>query len=154
MAKTPQVSTLTTLWYATSLYGEKTQIAYVQSIPQLQSAREAITYGALDLVEEQQAKGSRKAETNEIEILYTEQQHKTLKELADSDESYFFFVKYPDSTINEEADSLVMYFSGAVDLSNKEIEIDGMLSDTLTIYRDSAVSESYGFPTNSTGSSD
>ena len=40
-----------------------------------------------------------------------------------------------------------MYFTGAVDLANNEIAIDDMLQDTLTIYRDSQVTESYGFPT-------
>ena len=143
---TPQTSTKTTLWYSETLIGEKKQIAYVQSIPVLQSPKEAITYGALDLEEEQQAKGRRKAETNEIVILYTEQQHKTLKVLADSDKSYYFFVKYPESTKDQEEDSLVMYFTGAIDLANNEIAIDDMLQDTMTIYRDSQVSESYGFP--------
>lgn len=145
-AGTPQVSTLTTLWYADTKEGERTQVAYVQSIPQLQSPKEAITYGALDLEEEQQAKGRRKAETNEIVILYTEAQHKKLKELADSNKSYFWFVKYPEATKDQEKDSLVMSFTGAVDLANNEIAIDDMLQDTLTIYRDSQVTESYGFP--------
>ena len=31
----PQVSTLSTLWVADSLTGEKTQVAYVQEIPAL-----------------------------------------------------------------------------------------------------------------------
>lgn len=143
---TPQTSTLTTLWYADTLEGERKQVAYVQSIPALQSPKEAITYGALDLAEEQQAKGRRKAETNEIVVLYTEEQHKALKALADSDKSYYWFVKYPDSTKGTEKDALVMYFTGAVDLANNEIAIDDMLQDTLTIYRDSQVTESYGFP--------
>ncbi len=144
---TPQTSTLTTLWYSETLTGDKKQVAYVQSIPALQSPKEAITYGALDLAEEQQAKGRRKAETNEIVILYTEEQHKTLKTLADSDKSYFWFVKYPESTKSVETAPLVMYFTGAVDLANSEIAIDDMLQDTLTIYRDSQVTECYGFPT-------
>ena len=57
----PKVSTLSTLWYASTLTGEKTQVAYVQEIPPLKSAKEPITYNALDLDEEQQAKGTRKA---------------------------------------------------------------------------------------------
>ena len=41
---TPKVSTLSTLWFATSKTGERTQVAYVQEIPALKSAKEAITY--------------------------------------------------------------------------------------------------------------
>lgn len=144
---TPQVSTLSTLWYAKTLTGEKKQVAYVQSIPELQSAKEAITYNALDLDAEQQAKGSRKAEQPSIEVLYTEQQHKEVKALADSDETYYWFIKYPDGTVSEESAPLVMYFTAQVDLTNAPIEIDDILKDTITIYRNSKVLESYGFPT-------
>ena len=142
----PQTSTKTTLWIAETKEGEKKQIAYVQSIGALKSAKEAITYGALDLDEEQQAKGRRKAETNEIVILYTEEQHKELKKYSDSDKSYYIYVKYPESTKSQEEDSLVMSFTGSIDLVGNEIAIDDMLQDTLTIYRDSEVTESYGFP--------
>ena len=61
---TPKTSTLSTLWVAETLTGERTQVAFVQEIPPLKSAKEAITYNALDLEEEQQAKGNRKAETD------------------------------------------------------------------------------------------
>lgn len=150
MINTPQVSTLSTLWYSKTLTGEKTQIAYVQSIPEIRGAREAITYNALDLAEEQQAKGGRSAEQPSIEVLYTEQQHKKVKELADSDDSYYFFIKYPDSTKDQEAGALVLYFTAQIDLVNAAIEINDMLKDTITIYRNSNVLESYGFPTAST----
>lgn len=143
---TPQVSTLTTLWYASEKTGEKTQIAYVQSIPALKEPKEAQTYNALDLESERQAKGKRPAGTIDIEVLYTEAQHKSVKALSDTDNSYYFFVKYPASTIGEESDSLVMTFSAQVDLGNSAIEIDGMLSDTITLYKNSEVEESYGFP--------
>ena len=39
-----------------------------------------------------------------------------------------------------------MSFTGSIDLVGNEIAIDDMLQDTLTIYRDSEVTESYGFP--------
>ena len=144
---TPKVSTLTTLWYSTSLTGEKTQIAYVQSIPSLKEPKEAQSYNALDMESERQAKGKRPSGTLEIEVLYTETQHKTIKGLSDSDDSYYIFVKYPTSTKANETDSLVMYFTAQVDLGNAPIEIDDMLKDTITLYKNSEVSESYGFPT-------
>ena len=86
--KTPKVSTLSTLWYADTKSGERTQVAFVQEIPALKSAKEPITYSALDLDEEQQAKGSRKAETLTIPLLFTEEQHDKLSALANSDKAF------------------------------------------------------------------
>lgn len=144
---TPKVSTLSTLWYAETLTGERTQVAYVQEIPPLKTAKEAITYNALDLEEEQQAKGSRKAETLTIPLLFTETQHDTLKALADSDEEYYWFVKMPDATASTVNKPLVFNFTGACDLSGDTIAIDDMLKENLTIYRSSKVNETKGFPT-------
>lgn len=143
----PKVSTLSTLWYASTLTGEKTQVAYVQEIPPLKSAKEPITYNALDLDEEQQAKGTRKAETLTIPILFTEEQHDGLKALSDSDEEYYWFIKLPDSTAKTSGKPLVFYFSGACDLGLDTIAIDDMLKENLTIYRSSKVDETKGFPT-------
>lgn len=143
----PKVSTLSTLWYASTLTGDKTQVAYVQEIPPLKSAKEPITYNALDLDEEQQAKGTRKAETLTIPILFTEEQHDGLKTLSDSDEEYYWFIKLPDSTAKTSGKPLVFYFSGACDLGLDTIAIDDMLKENLTIYRSSKVDETKGFPT-------
>ncbi len=143
----PKVSTLSTLWYASTLTGDKTQVAYVQEIPPLKSAKEPITYNALDLDEEQQAKGTRKAETLTIPILFTEEQHDGLKALSDSDEEYYWFIKLPDSTAKTSGKPLVFYFSGACDLGLDTIAIDDMLKENLTIYRSSKVDETKGFPT-------
>lgn len=144
---TPKVSTLSTLWYADSKSGERTQVAYVQEIPPLKSAKEAITYNALDLDEEQQAKGSRKAETLTIPLLFTEAQHDKLKALADSDDEYYWFIKLPDATASTEGKPLVFNFTGACDLGMDTIAIDDLLKENLTIYRSSKVEETKGFPT-------
>ena len=148
---TPKVSTLSTLWFGNTKTGEKTQVAYVQEIPPLKSAKEAITYNALDLDEEQQAKGSRKAETLNIPLLFTETQHDTLKALADSDNEYYWFVKLPDATAVTSGKPLVFNFTGACDLANDTIAIDDLLKETLTIYRSSSVEETKGFPTANNG---
>ncbi len=144
---TPKVSTLSTLWYSETKTGERTQIAYVQEIPPLKSAKEAITYNALDLEEEQQAKGSRKAEVLTIPILFTEKQHDKLKELSDSDKEYYWFIKLPESTASTSGKPLVFYFTGACDMGLDTIAIDDMLKENLTIYRSSKVEEAKGFPT-------
>ena len=143
----PKVSTLSTLWYGTTLTGERTQVAYVQEIPALQSAKEAITYNALDLDEEQQAKGTRKAETLTIPLLFTEDQHDTLTALADTDTESFWFTKLPDATASTANKPLVFNFTGACDLGMDTIAIDDMLKENLTIYRSSKVNETKGFPT-------
>lgn len=143
----PQVSTLTTLWNSDSLAAARTQIAYVQSIPALKQAKEAITYNALDLAEEQQAKGSRKAETLTIPILFTEEQHKKLKELAEKNTDSYWFIKLPDNTASTTGKPLVFYFTADCDLGMDTIEIDGMLQENLTLYRSSEVLENQGFPT-------
>lgn len=144
---TPKVSTLSTLWYANTLTGERTQVAYVQEIPPLKSAKEAITYNALDLEEEQQAKGSRKAEVLTIPLLFTETQHDKLKKLSESDEEYYWFIKLPDSTASEAGKPLVFNFTGACDLGMDTIAIDDLLKENLTLYRSSKVNETKGFPT-------
>lgn len=143
----PKVSTLSTLWVAESLTGERTQVAYVQEIPALKSAKEAITYNALDLEEEQQAKGSRKAETLTIPLLFTESQHDELKEKAESDKEYYWFIKLPEATASSSGKPIVFYFNGACDLGMDTIAIDDLLKENLTIYRSSKVLESKGFPT-------
>lgn len=144
---TPKVSTLSTLWVGNTLTGEREQIAFVQEIPALKSAKEAITYNALDLDEEQQAKGSRKAEPLTIPILFTEDQHDKLNAKANSDEELFWFIKLPESTASEAGKPLVFYFTGACDLGLDTIAIDDLLKENLTIYRSSKVQESKGFPT-------
>ena len=143
---TPKVSTLSTLWVSETLEGARTQVAYVQEIPPLKSAKEAVTYNALDLEEEQQAKGNRKAETLTIPLLFTHKQHKELTEKSDSNEEYFWFIKLPDETAIDSGKPLVFYFTGACDLGLDTIAIDDLLKENLTIYRSSKVSESEGFP--------
>ena len=142
----PKVSTLTTLWRSDTLNGERKQVAYVQEIPPLKSAKEAITYNALDLEEEQQAKGNRKAETLTIPLLFTEKQHDELTQCANTDKEYYWFIKLPESTASTPEKPIVFYFTGACDLGMDTIAIDDMLKDNLTIYRSSKVTETKGFP--------
>ncbi len=144
---TPKTSTLSTLWVAETLTGERTQVAFVQEIPPLKSAKEAITYNALDLEEEQQAKGNRKAETLTIPLLFTEEQHDMLIEKSDSNEEFYWFVKLPDETAKESGNPIVFNFTGACDIGLDTIAIDDMLKENLTIYKSSKVSETKGFPT-------
>lgn len=113
----------------------------VQSIPQLQTPQEPITYGSLESSTEFQTKGTRKAESIAIPVLYVAEQHSALKALADANSKLTFYVKFPDSTAPTSEKPLTYTFSGTIDLANDEISIDGMLAETITIYRDSVVTE-------------
>lgn len=138
---TPKTSMQTELWYSTAREGAKTQIFMVQSIPQLQTPQDPITYGSLESTTEFQTKGTRKAESISIPILYVAEQHTALKQLADDNTQLFFYVKFPDSTAPTSESPLTFTFSGTIDMANDEISIDGMLAETITVYRDSLVEE-------------
>lgn len=137
---TPKTSMQTELWYSTN-GGTKTQIFMVQSIPQLQTPQDPITYGSLESTTEFQTKGTRKAESISIPILYVAEQHTALKALADANTKLTFYVKFPGSTAPTSEQPLTFTFSGTIDMANDEITIDGMLAETITVYRDSLVTE-------------
>lgn len=147
MAITPKTSMLSKLYTAATRTAEtRTQIAYVQSIPALKSAPEPINYSALDLAEEMSAKGISKAETIEVVILYTEEQHDTLKALETAGTEQYFFVQLPEATAVTAGKPLTFDFKATIALTNEPLEIDGMLQEKITLYKSSAVQETKGFP--------
>ena len=77
-ATTPQVAMKAEVSYATSLTGDKTKIGYVQKVGQLKTLKEGQTYSALDLDEERMAKGKRKAEAVDIEMMFIQETHKDI----------------------------------------------------------------------------
>lgn len=145
--KTPKLSTLSKVFYSTSLTGDRTQLCYVQEIPKFLTAKESITYSALDMEDERLAKGKRKAEALEIPFLFTEEQWDEVDAIADSNDSYYIFIQLPESTAKEAGKPLTFYFTASLDISMDTIAIDEMLKSICTVYRDSAVKHSKGFPT-------
>lgn len=144
---TPQTSMETELYYSTAESGtELKQIFQVQEIPTLVSAQDPVTYSNLESQEEYAAKGTRKYESIAIPILYVEAQHDELKALETADTSVWFFVKLPDSTAETTDKPLTFKFKGKLSLSNDTISIDGMLQETITIFRESTVTELKGLP--------
>lgn len=148
----PKTSTLTKLFHAddlAKLIAEATrkQVAFVQSIPEFLTAPEAITYSALDIDDERQAPGRKKAETIEIEILFTEEQYDELKAIQDAKTNSCWAIQLPEETAKQAGKPLTWYFTGTCHVGMSEIAIDDMLKTKLTIYRSSAVQESKGFPT-------
>ena len=95
-ATKPQVAMKAEVSYATSLTGDKTKIGYVQKVGQLKTLKEGQTYSALDLDEERMAKGKRKAETVDIEMMFIQEEHKAMGVIADADTEIYLFVKYPE----------------------------------------------------------
>jgi hypothetical protein len=147
---TPKTSILTKLYYATTLDAvSKSQVLYVQEIPALEEAAEAITYNALEFESERQEQGTKTASQITIPVLYQESQHDALKTLSDAKTELYWFIRYPDATATVSGDPLVKYFTGTCNLVGDAITIGEMLQETLTIYRSSDVEESKDFPTGS-----
>lgn len=140
----PDVSTLSTVWYADTLYGEKTQICLTEEIPALEEAPEQITGTAVDIDYEFSRPGKTKAGTVEIPVFYTETQHKRLKEIEKKDK--YFFVKYPNSTAETEGKPLVKVFRGTLTVVGDTLSADEWIKDKITLYRTTKVEEYYGFP--------
>lgn len=148
MAKgeTPDVTTLTKVWYAETKTGERTQVSFTEEIPELEEAPDAITATVLDLDYELSQPGIRKASQIEIPVLYTHTQHKRLKAL-DKDKEYYWFFELPEATAETEGKPLVRYLTGKARISMDTISPEEFIKDKLTIYKTSAVEENDGFPT-------
>lgn len=143
--KMPDLATLSTLWYADTLKGEKTQISLCESIPALEEAPEQKTGSAVDIDYEFSRPGKIKAGTIEIPVFYTHTQHKRLK--AIEKQNKYFFVKYPDNTAETNGSPLVKTFQGSLVVVGDDLADDDWIKDKVTIYRTSKVTESDGFPT-------
>lgn len=148
----PKTSTLTKLFHADDLEklvgaATRKQVAFVQSIPEFLTAPEAITYSALDIDDERQVPGRKKAESIEIEVLFTEEQYDELKAIQDAKTNGYWAIQLPEETASQEGKPLTWYFTGTCYIGMSEIAIDDMLKAKLTIYRSSVVEESKGFPT-------
>ena len=148
----PKTSTLTKLFHAddlAKLVAEATrkQVAFVQSIPEFLTAPEPITYSALDISDERQVEGRKKAETMEIEFLYTEAQYDELKTIEKNKTNGYWFIQLPEDTATTEGKPLTWYFNATCFVGMSEIAIDDMLKSKVTLYRNSDIEETKGLPT-------
>lgn len=143
---TPQVAMKAEVSYSTTLTGEKTKIGYVQKVGQLKTLKEGQTYSALDLDEERMAKGKRKAEAVDIEMLFIQATHKSIKEIADADTSIYLFVKYPDTTATEKDKALVQTVKCTVDIAGQEMNDGDFIKDTMRVFKESDTVETDGYP--------
>ena len=146
---TPKTGTLTKVFISEKEYPAEADldlIMYTEEIPAVEDPAEAISYQTTDMDGEEQSKGSKKATTPAIPVLYKSEQHDALKEKADSNKSYYFFIRYPQSTCADGEQPLVKSFSAQMDLTGDTITAGDIIKDTLTLYRNSSVRESHGLP--------
>lgn len=143
--ETPDVSTLTKVYYSETKIGERTQVAFTEEIPALEEAPEQITATVLDFDYEIARPGVKKAGTIEIPILFTHTQHKALRELKGKDLYWFF--ELPSNTAETEGKPLVRMLKGNCILTMDTITSGEFLKDKLTIYKTSDIEETDGFPT-------
>lgn len=151
---TPKTGTLTKMYISEKEYPTEADldlVMYTEEIPAIEDPAEAVSYQTTDMEGEEQSKGSKKATTPAVPVLYKRDQHTKLKTLADSNESRYVFIRYPESTCGENEQPLVKSFSAQFDLTGDTITAGDMIKDTLTLYRNSAVKETFGLPTESTG---
>lgn len=144
---TPQVAMKAEVSYSTTLTGNKTMIGYVQKVGQLKTLKEGQTYSALDLDEERMAKGKRKAETVDIEMMFIQSTHTAIKAIADADTSIYLFVKYPDTTAIEKDKALVQTIKCTVDIAGQELNDGDFIKDTMRVFKQSDTVETEGYPT-------
>lgn len=144
--KAPDVSILTKVYYADDKSGtNKKQVAYVKEIPQLEEAPEQITDSVLDLDYEIAQPGIKKAGTIELPLLFTHTQHKELRALKGKSKYWFF--EAPANTAATDGKPLVRFLKGKSCLTMDTVAVGEFMKDKLTIYKESDVEESDGFPT-------
>lgn len=147
MATEPRTTMMTKLYHAETRTGERSQIAFVQSIPEFLTAPEPITWSALDIDDERQAVGRKKAENLEIELIFTEEQYDELKALETANSNEYWFIQLPEETANTNGKPLTWNFQATVHAGLAELALDDMIKAKITLYRNTAIEESKGFPT-------
>ena len=148
----PKTSTLTKVFHADTLVDlkdatKRKQVAFVQGIPEFLTPPDPITYSALDIDDERQTEGRKKAENLEIEFLFTEDQYDELKAIEKAKINGYWVIQLPEETAKTTGKPLTWYFTGTCFVGMSEIAIDDMLKSKVTIYRSSAITENKGFPT-------
>ena len=141
----PDISKWVKVWYADTKTGERTQIAFVEKIPKLEEAPDAVTGSALDLDYEFSTPGIKKASNIELDIYFTQTQHKILRNLMNK--NLFLFFQNPAHTAPAGSQPLVRTIQGQMFTTMGEVSVGEYLKETITIYKSSDVEESDGFPT-------
>ena len=143
---TPQVAMKAEVSYSTTLTGARTKIGYVQKVGQIKTLKDGQTYSALDFDEERMAKGKRKAESIDIEMMFIQEQHKSMMKIADEDTEIYLFVKYPDTTASVASKPLVQTVKCTIDVAGQAMNDGDFIKDTMREFKNSTVVETDGYP--------
>lgn len=141
----PDISKWAKVYYSETLTGEKTQVAFVEEIPQLEEAPDQITGTCLDLDYEFSQPGIKKATQIEMPIYFTHTLHKKLRGLKDK--NLYWFFQNPAHTAGTGLEPLVRYLQGKMYITMDTVTVGEFLKDKMTIYKSSDLEESDGFPT-------
>ncbi len=121
----PSTGILTEVYYATSETAAPIQIFGVQSVPQFLTAKDDVTYTALESDTEYATKGRRAYETMEMQTLYYPEQQAALETIAATDADVYYYVKLP--TVGT-ATGKIYSWKGSLDVSIDEIDDDMIYS--------------------------
>ncbi len=141
----PDISKWAKVYYSESLTGTRTQVAFVEEIPQLEEAPDQVTGSALDLDYEFAQPGIKKASTIELPIYYTHTQHKTLRNLMNK--NLYWFFQNPAHTAPSGTEPIVRYLQGQMHITMDTVSVGEYLKDKMTIYKSTDLEENEGFPT-------
>jgi len=142
----PVASKNTELYYATEEDTGLVQVFGVQSIPQIITTAEDITYRTLESDTEFSTPGVRPYETIEIETLYYKEQFTALKTVEKSGESPWWYVKLPNASAPSGGKPTVIKWRGALSVAMSAIELDDMVRSTLKIGKSTEPTELEGLP--------
>lgn len=141
---TPTTSTMSKVFYGATKTA-RTQVAYVQNVPEFLKPPEGVNYSALDIPDERMAPGRIKAESLEIEILFTQENYQALK--AQNGKKNFWFIQLPEATAKTATKPLTWTFEATSYIGIGELSIDDMIKAKITLYRSGEIVETEGFPT-------
>lgn len=144
------------LYYASSIADlsdstKRKQVQYLQSIPELVTPPDPITWTAIDIDEERQVPGKKKASDFEVEFIYTETQYDELRAIENAGTEKVWALQLTGESASTSGSPKTFYFTGKCAVYLSEISDEEMLKAKLRIYKSSNIQESEGFPTVSNG---
>ncbi len=122
----PSTGVFTEVWISPNKTGDDiVQIFGVQTLPNLKTAKNDVTYTVLESDEERAVKGIRPFEALEFETIMYKEQALALEDLANLNQDIRWYVKYPDGY------NMVYTWEGSFDIANSTISNDSMLLNTI-----------------------
>lgn len=145
----PAATMLTELWYAQTEDTGLVQVFGNQTIPEIETPPDDVTYRTLESDTEYGVPGVRAFTAIEVEGLFYKEQFTTMRALAESNKELFWYVKLPDSTAGtaEGAKPIVIKWKGAFRIGIGEVALDDMVKTKMKIYKVTKPQIMEGLPT-------